>query len=85
MYVLWIMFVFIVLCIVIIIRGPSLWDRFLGVNIINTKIIVIIIIYASYHKMAYLLDFAIVYVLLAFISTFFTARFLLRRTKEGGE
>jgi multisubunit Na+/H+ antiporter MnhF subunit len=35
--------------------------------------------------MAYLLDFAIVYVLLAFISTFFTARFLLRRAKEGGE
>jgi len=85
MYILWIMLFFIALCIVIILRGPSLWDRFLGVNIIYTKIIIIIIIYASSHEMAYLLDFAIVYVLLAFISTFFTARFLLRRAKEGGE
>ena len=83
MYIIWVMLVFLALCIIRVIRGPSIWDRVLGVNLIYTKIVIIIITFSSIHETAYLLDFAIVYVLLAFISTFFTARFLLGRTKGG--
>ena len=81
--ILWIMLVFMSLYMIRVIRGPSVWDRLLGWNLVSSKIIIIIIIFASIHETAYLLDFAIVYVLLGFISTLFTARFLLGRTKGG--
>ena len=83
MYLLWIMFVFLSLYIVRIVKGPSIWDRLLGLNLMSTKIVIIIIIFASLNETAYLLDFAIVYALLGFIGIFFTARFLLGRTKGG--
>ena len=81
MHVIWIMFVFLSLYIIRIIRGPSIWDRLLGLNLISTKIIIIIILYASINETAYFLDFAIAYALLGFIGAMFTARFLLGRIR----
>ena len=83
MYIIWIMLVFVALCTIRLIKGPSLWDRLLAVNLIFIKVIIIIIVFASLQEIIYLLDFAIIFVLLAFICTFFTARFLLGRAKEG--
>ena len=85
MYVVWIIFAFLALYIVGVIRGPSVWDRLLGLNLISTKIVIIIVIFASFYDTAYLLDFAIVYTLLGFIGTFFIARFLVGRTIKGKE
>ena len=82
-YILWIMLIFMALYMIRVVRGPSVWDRLLGMNLISSKIIIIIIIFASFHEAAYLLDFAIVYVLLGFISSLFTARFLLGRIRGG--
>ena len=79
------MLAFLFLYITRIIRGPSIWDRLLGLNLISTKIIIMIVIFASFQETAYLLDLAIVYTLLGFISTIFTARFLLGRIKGGEE
>jgi len=83
MYILWIMLVLLVLYSIRVIIGPSIWDRLLGLNLISTKVVVIIILFASLTETAYLLDFAIVYILLGFISVFFTARFLLGRINGG--
>jgi len=83
MYLLWVMLAYLALCIIRIIKGTSIWDKLLGLNIIYTKVIIIIVIFASFHGKAYYLDFAIVCILLAFISTFFTTRFLLGREKGG--
>ena len=83
MYLLWIMFAFLSLYVVRIVKGPSIWDRLLGLNLISTKIVIIIIIFASLYETAYLLDFAIVYALLGFLGTIFTARFVLGRIKGG--
>jgi len=79
----WIMFVLLLPYIFMIIKGPTIWDRLLGMNLIFTKTLIIIIIFASIHETAYLLDFAIVYVLLTFVSMFFTARFLAGRVLGG--
>jgi len=65
------------------VRGPSIWDRLLGMNLVSTKIVIIIIIYASINETAYLLDFAITYALLGFIGIILTARFLLGRVRGG--
>ena len=77
------MLIFILPYLARILKGPSIWDRLLGMNLIFAKIVLIIIIFASKHETAYLLDFAIVCVLLVFISSFFTARFLVGRIKGG--
>ena len=59
--------------------GPSVWDRLLGVNLMTSKIIIIIILYASITEMTFLLDFAIIYALSGFIGTIFLALFLSER------
>jgi len=66
-------------------RGPSIWDRLLGLSLISTKVILIIVVIASIRETTYLLDVAIVYALLGFISIIFTAQFLLERIKSGRE
>jgi len=54
-------------------------------NIISTKIIVIIIFFAYLNDTAYLLDFAIIYALFGFIGTIFIALFLSERSRKGRE
>ena len=82
MYVLWVMLAYLFLYFAVIITGPSIWDRLLGLNLVSTKIIMIIIVFASVYERGYLLDFAIIYTLFGFIGVIFVALFLLGRTKS---
>ena len=80
-YILWVMVAFLFFSVLRSVRGPSIWDRLLGMNLISTKIIVIIIVFASSQGIAYLLDFAVIYTLTGFISTIFIASFIAERIK----
>ncbi|MCL2568630.1 MAG: monovalent cation/H+ antiporter complex subunit F [Oscillospiraceae bacterium] len=80
--VLWIMLACSFIYLWLIIRGPSIWDRLLGKNLIATKIIVMILIFASINDSAFLLDFAIIYTLSGFIGIIFIALFLAERKKR---
>ena len=82
MYVLWILTGFLLLYFIRIIKGPSIWDRLLGMNLISTKIVIIIAVFASQSGTAYILDFAIIYSLFGFIGVIFMALFLLERGKN---
>jgi len=79
MIILWVMFVLLALYLIRVLKGPTIWDRLLGMNLISTKIIVVIIVFASLRGTTFLLDFAIVYALMGFISTIFIALFLSER------
>lgn len=79
----WILIAFLLLCFVRVIKGPAIWDRLLGMNIIATKIIIIIIIYAAMNDTAFLLDFAIIYTLSGFIGTIYIALFFADRRRGG--
>ena len=59
-----------------VIIGPSVWDRLLGLNLIASKIIIIIILFAAINEMTFLLDFAIIYAICGFIGTIFLANFV---------
>ena len=83
MYTIWIMLAFLALYIVRAVIGPSIWDRFLAMNLVSTKALLIMLLYATYREMFYLMDLAIVYTLLWFISIVFIAPFLLERLKRG--
>jgi len=80
--ILWILFGFMVAYIIRAVVGPSVWDRLLGMNLVATKIIIIIMVFASMNETEYLLDFAIIYALSGFIGTIFVTLFLFDRHKR---
>ena len=61
------------------VKGPTIWDRVLTINVISTKVIIIILILAIINEELYYVDIAIAYALLGFISTVFLARYIERR------
>ena len=65
-----------------VIIGPSVWDRLLGMNLILSKTIIIIILFAVIFDTTFLLDFAIIYALSGFIGTIFLALFLSQRNMQ---
>jgi multicomponent Na+:H+ antiporter subunit F len=62
-----------------VIIGPTIWDRLLGLNLISSKIIMSIIVFALIIQRTFLLDIAIVYALLGFIGSVLIARFIERK------
>jgi multicomponent Na+:H+ antiporter subunit F len=68
------------MAIIRIIKGPTAPDRIVGLDTINTIVIVSMVIFgAAFNEIIYI-DVAIVYALLSFISTLFIAKYL-----EGGD
>lgn len=68
-----------------VVFGKSLWDKLLGMTVISSKVIVIIILFASINEAAYLLDYAIVYALFGFVGAIFISLFLSKRSRRGNE
>lgn len=70
----------VVMAIIRVIRGPTAPDRVVGLDTINTIVIVGMVVFgAAFNEVIYI-DVAIVYALLSFISTLFIAKYL-----EGGK
>ena len=81
MYILWILSAYLLMFLIRTIKGPSVWDRLLGMTLISTKLTIMIIMIASLYDTAYILDYAIIYILFGFISVIFIAYFVLNRTR----
>ncbi len=69
-----------VMAIVRVIKGPTAPDRVVGLDTINTFVVVGMIVFGLATGSVIYIDVAIVYALLSFISTLFIAKYL-----EGGE
>ena len=70
----------IIMCIIRVIFGPTIPDRVVGIDTINTVVIVGMVIFGAAYEEVIYIDVAIVYALLSFVSTLFIAKYL-----EGGE
>jgi len=70
----------IILCLIRVVKGPTAPDRVVGLDTINTIVIVGMVIFGIATWNVIYIDVAIVYALLSFISTLFIAKYL-----EGGE
>jgi multicomponent Na+:H+ antiporter subunit F len=70
----------VILALIRVMRGPTAPDRAVGVDTINTIVIVGMVAFGAAYKEVIYIDVAIVYALLSFISTLFIAKYL-----EGGE
>jgi len=74
------LFIPLILAIIRIIKGPTAPDRVVGLDTVNTIVIVSMILFGAALREVIYIDVAIVYALLSFISTLFIAKYL-----EGGE
>ena len=63
-----------------ILKGPTAPDRVVGLDTVNTIVIVSMVLFGAIVNEIIYIDVAIVYALLSFISTLFIAKYL-----EGGE
>jgi len=79
----WIMLASMLIYFTRVITGPSIWDRLHSFSLISTKVLLIIILYASLFDEAFLLDIAIVCALVGFIGMTFTSLFVLDRIIKG--
>jgi len=70
----------IILALIRVLLGPTAPDRAVGVDTINTMVIVGMVAFGAAYQEVIYIDVAIVYALLSFISTLFIAKYL-----EGGE
>jgi multicomponent Na+:H+ antiporter subunit F len=70
----------IVLVIIRVIKGPTAPDRVVGLDTINTIVILSMIVFGAATENIIYIDVAIIYALLSYISTLFIAKYL-----EGGE
>jgi len=70
----------VVMAIIRVIKGPTAPDRIVGLDTINTIVIVSMVIFGVANASILYIDVAIVYALLSFISTLFIAKYL-----EGGD
>ena len=78
--VLGVLFLSIIMAIIRVIIGPTAPDRVVGLDTINTIVIVSMVIFGLAAGSVIYIDVAIVYALLSFISTLFIAKYL-----EGGK
>jgi multicomponent Na+:H+ antiporter subunit F len=83
MYALWLILASLIFYLIRTIKGPSIWDRLLGMTLMSTKIIIMIVIFASINNATYILDFAMIYALSGFIGIIFISIFLKDRLTGG--
>lgn len=70
---------FCVLTLYRILKGPSIWDRMLGLNLLTAKIIMMMILYADIENTSLILDTALFYALLSFIGVLFIAFYVQKK------
>jgi len=64
------------------VKGPTLWDRLMCLNLISANVILLITVYAIYEKNPMLLDIAISYGIIGFLTITLISRFLIRGGRQ---
>jgi multicomponent Na+:H+ antiporter subunit F len=70
----------IIMAVIRIILGPTAPDRVVGLDTINTIVIVSMVVFGAIYEQVIYIDVAIVYALLSYISTLYIAKYL-----QGGD
>ena len=71
-----------VLCLLRAVKGPSIADRLMAVNMMGTMVMVIISILALYLQEGYLVDICLIYAMISFLAVVVLTRIFIRRYKS---
>lgn len=63
-------------------KGPTIWDRLMSLNLVSVKITLLISLYAVYTDNGMLLDVAISYAVIGFLTITLLSRFILRGGRQ---
>lgn len=75
-----ILLLLIMLCLIRVVKGPSVLDRILGGNVIGTHATVLLLLIGLLYKnIAMFIDIALAYAMLNFIATLGASKYFLRR------
>lgn len=66
----------IAIAIIRVLLGPTVPDRIVGLDTINTLVIVSMVLFGAAYKEVIYIDVAIVYALLSYVTTLFIAKYL---------
>lgn len=67
-------------CLYRILRGPTIIDRIIGVNVVGTKTIaVIVLVGCIFDRVEFFIDIAIVYALISFVGTLAVSKYFERK------
>ncbi|MBH1939344.1 pH regulation protein F [Mobilitalea sibirica] len=78
-YVLMVLIIFAAIVLIRVLKGPTIWDRLMGFNMISAKIIMSIVILAVILNESFFLDVALAYAVLGFIGTILIAKFIEKK------
>ena len=68
-------------CLYRVLRGPTIIDRIIGVNVIGTKTIaVILLVGCIFDRVEFFIDIAIVYALISFVGTLALSKYFERKS-----
>ncbi len=65
-----------------LLKGPTIWDRILMLNLISAKVIIFLAIYAMIEKNVILLDIAISYGIIGFLTMTLLSKFIMTGGRE---
>ncbi|MFU8792736.1 MAG: monovalent cation/H+ antiporter complex subunit F [Acholeplasmataceae bacterium] len=74
--------VFVVASFIRMLKGPTIWDRILMLNLISAKVIIMIAIYAILQNSTTLLDIAISYGIIGFLTMTLLSKFIMTGGRE---
>lgn len=67
---------YMLLCLIRVAAGPTVPDRVVGVDTINTLVVALMVLLGTFYKEVIFIDVAIVYALLSYIATLYIAKYL---------
>lgn len=65
-----------------LLKGPTIWDRILMLNLISAKVIIFLSIYAMLEDNVILLDIAISYGIIGFLTMTLLSKFIMTGGRE---
>lgn len=77
--VLYLLIPLILVSVIRVFKGPTIWDRLLGLNMVSSKVILAVVVFGSYRSSRTMIDVAIIYTLLSFVGITFIASFMQKR------
>ncbi len=63
----------------VVVRGPTDWHRLQGLALFSSKTVILIVLLSIISDEAYILDMALIYSLIGFISVLLLARYVSKR------
>lgn len=66
----------IVITLIRLLKGPTVWDRLMAVNLISSKIIMILTLFGIYTNSIMILDISIAYSILGFLVIVLLCKFI---------